>query len=98
MIENIYLNAVVFLWGAIYGLFYFGGLWLTLCRISVVNHQAFWMISSFFIRNLLVVVGFYPIVQQGWLPTLICLAGFILIRFVLTQRIKVHTALVMRTK
>ena len=89
MIENIYLNAAAFLWGAVLGLFYFGGLWLTVRRLSVVNHQALWMVSSFFILNLLVVIGFYPVVLQGWRPTLICLAGFILIRFVLTQRIKV---------
>lgn len=92
MIENIYLNTAVFFWGIVLGLFYFGGLWLTLRRLSVVNHQAFWMISSFLIRNLLVVVGFYPIVLQGWQLTLICLAGFIVIRFIVTQRIKVQTS------
>jgi F1F0 ATPase subunit 2 len=90
MIENIYLNAAVFFWGVVLGLLYFGGLWLTVRRLSVVNHQALWMISSFFIRNLVVVAGFYPVVLQGWRPTLICLVGFILIRFVLTQRIKVQ--------
>jgi F1F0 ATPase subunit 2 len=89
MIAPVFLNVAVFFWGAIFGLIYFGGLWLTVRRLGMVNHQALWMISSFFIRNLLVVAGFYPVVQYGWQPTLICLAGFILIRFVLTQRIKV---------
>ncbi len=97
MIENIFLNAgilntAVFLWGVVLGVFYFGGLWLTVRRLSIVNHQALWMISSFFIRNLLVVVGFYPVVVQGWQQTLICLAGFIVIRFIMTQRIKVQTS------
>ncbi len=92
MIESIYLNVAVFLWGASFGLIYFGGLWLTLLRLRDVSHQALWMISSFFIRNLLVVVGFYPIVLQGWRPALIWLTGFILIRFVLTRRIKVPSS------
>ena len=90
MIDNIYLlNAVVLLWGMTLGLLYFGGLWLTVRRIGEVQHQALLMISSFFIRNLLVVAGFYPVVLQGWQPTVICLTGFIAIRFLLTRWIKV---------
>ncbi len=89
MIEAVYLNSAVFFWGALLGLIYFGGLWLTVRRLSIVNHQALWMIGSFFIRNLLVVAGFYPVVLRGWQATLICLAGFILTRVILTQRVKV---------
>jgi len=92
MIENIYLNAAVFFWGVVLGACYFGGLWLTVRRLSVVNNQALWILSSFVIRNLLVAIGFYPVVLQGWQLTLICLVGFIVIRFVLTQRIKVQTS------
>ena len=89
MIDTIFLfNTVMLLWGMSLGLFYFGGLWLTVRRIGKVNHQALLMVSSFFIRNLLVVAGFYPIVLQGWQPTLICLAGFITIRLILTRWIK----------
>lgn len=90
MIDNIYLlNTVILLWGMSLGTFYFGGLWLTVRRIGEVNHQALLMISSFFMRNLLIVAGFYPMVLQGWQSTLICLAGFIATRFVLTRWIKV---------
>jgi F1F0 ATPase subunit 2 len=92
MIENIYLNAGVFFWGIVLGACYFGGLWLTVRRLSDVNNQALWILSSFAIRNLLVAIGFYPVVLQGWQLTLICLAGFIVIRFILTQRIKVQTS------
>lgn len=92
VIETIYPNAGALLWGIVLGLFYFGGLWLTMRRLHVVNHQALLMISSFFIRNLLVAVGFYPVVLQGWQPTLFCLVGFIVIRFVLTRRIKAQTS------
>ncbi len=91
MIENIYLlNALVLLWGIVLGGCYFGGLWLTVRRIGAAHHQALLMISSFFIRNLLAVAGFYPVVLQGWQPTVICLTGFIAIRLVLTRWIKVN--------
>ncbi len=93
MIDNIYLlNAVVLLWGMTLGLLYFGGLWLTVRRIGEVQHQALLMISSFFMRNLLVVAGFYPVVLQGWQPAVICLTGFIPIRFVLIRWIKTPLA------
>ena len=90
MSETIYQNVGFLLWGVVLGLFYFGGLWFTVRHLGVVKHQALWMLSSFFIRNLLMAVGFYPVVLQGWRPTLFCLVGFIVIRFVLTRRIKVQ--------
>ena len=90
MSETIFQNTGFLLWGVVLGLIYFGGLWLTVRRLGVVKHQALRMLSSFFIRNFLVAAGFYPVVLQGWQPTLICLAGFIVIRFVLTRRIKVQ--------
>lgn len=92
MTETIYLYVGCLLWGFLLGAFYFGGLWLTLKRLTVVKNQALWMLGSLLIRNLLVAVGFYPVVLQGWQPTLICLVGFLVIRFILTQRIKVQTS------
>ena len=92
MTETIYQNIGCLMWGSVLGAFYFGGLWLTVKRLTVVKNQALWMLASFVIRNLLVAVGFYPVVVLGWQPTLFCLPGFIVIRFVLTQRIKVQTS------
>jgi len=88
MTETIYLYIGCLLWGSLLGAFYFGGLWLTVKRLTVVKNQALWILGSFVIRNLLVVVGFYPVVVQGWQPTLSCLAGVIVIRLTLTLRIK----------
>ena len=92
MTETIYLNVGCLLWGSLLGVFYFGGLWLTVKRLITVRNQALWMLGSLVIRNFLVAVGFYPIVVQGWQPTLICLFGFIVVRLILTQRIKVQTS------
>lgn len=88
MSETIFQNVGYLLWGIVLGLFYFGGLWFTLRRLTVGRHLALWMFGSLVIRNLLVAVGFYPVVLQGWQSAFFCLAGFIMIRFILTRRIK----------
>ena len=90
MIETIYLYIGCLLWGFLLGGIYFGGLWITIKRLTLVKNQAVWMLASLVIRNLLVAVGFYPIVVQGWQETLFCLVGFIIIRMALTRRIKVQ--------
>lgn len=77
----------VLVWGALLGLMYFGGLWLTLRRLTEVKHQTVWVLGSLAIRNVLAVVGFFPVVRQGWQYALICLAGFILVRFIWVRRI-----------
>ena len=88
MTEAVYLNFGALLWGGVLGLFYFGGLWLTVRRLPETKHQALWMLGSFIFRNLLVAAGFYPVVLQGWRPALFFLAGFIVVRTVLSRRIK----------
>ncbi|WP_031434489.1 ATP synthase subunit I [Methylomarinum vadi] len=90
MTENLMLYGVALMWGLLLGGFYFGGLWLTVRRLPTVKHQALLMIASFLLRNVLVAIALYPIVLQGWQPTLICLAGFIIVRVLLSRRIKGH--------
>ena len=90
MSETIFQNFGFLLWGVVLGLFYFGGLWLTVRQLTAVKHQALWVLGSFMVRNLLVAVGFYPVILHGWQSTLFCLAGFIMMRFVLTRWSKVQ--------
>lgn len=87
MIADYYHAFTLLLWGGMLGLMYFGGLWLTVSRLSDVKNQPVWMLSSFVLRNLLAVAGFYPVVLQGWRLTLLCLAGFIIVRFIFIRRI-----------
>lgn len=90
MTENLLLYGAALVWGLLLGGFYFGGLWLTVSRLPSVTHQALWMIASFLLRNVLVAIALYPVVLRGWQPTLICLAGFIIVRVLLSRRIKGH--------
>ncbi len=91
MIGNSLAVIGTLLWGSILGLIYFGGLWLSVRRLTTVKHQAILMLGSFVIRNALMVIGFFPVIRQGWQTALICLAGFIAVRFILIRRIKVQS-------
>jgi len=87
MIEHSLAVIGTLLWGLLLGLVYFGGLWLTVRRLTTGKHQAIVMLGSFVIRNALMVIGFFPVIRQGWQTTLICLAGIIIVRFILIRRI-----------
>ena len=90
MTEAVYLLYVAALcWGLLLGLLYFGGLWLTIRRLTAVKYQTLWILGSFVSRNLLAAIGFYPVVLQGWQPTLFCLLGFIVVRMTLSRRLKI---------
>ncbi|MBL6987432.1 MAG: ATP synthase subunit I [Methylobacter sp.] len=82
-----FLAVGVLLWGALLGLMYFGGLWLTLRRLTEVKRQTVWVLGSLAIRNILAVIGFFPVVKLGWQYALICLLGFTVLRFILVRRI-----------
>lgn len=90
MTESWLLYGTALLWGLLLGVFYFGGLWLTVRRLPIVKHQALWTLGSFLLRNVLVAIAFYPVVLRGWQPTLICLGGFIIVRMLVSRRIKAH--------
>jgi len=87
MIEHSLAVIGTLLWGAILGLVYFGGLWLTVRRLTTGKHQAIVMLGSFIIRNALMAIGFFPVIRQGWQTALICLAGIIVVRFIMIRRI-----------
>ena len=91
MIENSLFVIGTLLWGALLGCIYFGGLWLTVRRLMTVKHQAILMLGSFVIRNALMIIGFLPVIRQGWQYALVCLTGFTVIRFVLVRRINVRS-------
>lgn len=91
MIETGFAVIGTLLWGGLLGLVYFGGLWLTVQRLATGKRQAILMAGSFIIRNAFVAIGFYPMIKQGWEYGLICLAGLLLVRFILIRRVKAPT-------
>ncbi|MGR9015015.1 MAG: N-ATPase subunit AtpR [Gammaproteobacteria bacterium] len=86
MIDGL-LAVGVLLWGAVLGFMYFGGLWLTLRRLTEVKRQTVWVLGSLAIRNVLAVIGFFPVVRLGWQYAIICLVGFTVLRLIWVRRI-----------
>jgi len=68
------------------GLFYFGGLWLTVQRLPTIRHPALLMLGSFLMRTLVALLGFYVVMNGSWARLLVCLAGFLAIRTLLASR------------
>lgn len=76
---------IVVLAGLALGLFYFGGLWLTVRRITCSKRPALLMFGSFVIRMLVTLCGFYFVMDGRWERLLACLSGFLATRIVLTR-------------
>jgi F1F0 ATPase subunit 2 len=79
--------------GALLGLIYFAGLWLTLARLPQRAHPALWVFGSFTLRLALCAAGFYLILgPDRSLPRLgVALLAFIALRVLLVRRLRPAT-------
>lgn len=78
-----YLTAAIA--GLMLGIFYFGGLWLTVQKLGQTNRPALFVMGSFILRSGLVLAGFY-LVSNGRIELLaICLAAFLISRFLISR-------------
>jgi F1F0 ATPase subunit 2 len=90
MIEYCFLF-LAFIAGLGLGLFYFGGLWLTIQRLPGSKRPAFLALGSFFLRTALVVFAFYLIVRNGnWQNGIACIVGVIGMRMLLVRRVSLR--------
>lgn len=76
---------VAFVAGMGVGLFFFGGLWLTMRRIPISRHPALLALSSFWARLVLSLSAFYVVMDSHWQRLLACLGGFLVMRLLLTH-------------
>lgn len=67
------------------GMFYFGGLWLTVRRLPTTRRPAFLSLLSFFGRLGVVLFGFYLVMGGHWERLLVCLSGFLGVRIILVR-------------
>ncbi|TDB68040.1 ATP synthase subunit I [Arundinibacter roseus] len=83
--------AFAFLPGLILGAVYFGGLWLTVRRALTSRSPGLYFLGSYVLRVVICLAGFYYVGMGSWQITLICLAGFIMARYLVlfaTKRIE----------
>ena len=71
--------------GAILGIIFFGGLWLTIQKGLRSQKSALIFAGSFVIRMAITLLGFYYVGENSWQKLLVCLAGFIITRTVITR-------------
>ena len=84
-VEAIGRGVVFIIWGACLGLFYFGGLWMTLKTALGRRRPQYRMVGSWMVRLAVVLAGFWLVLRMN-LPLFFCtLAGFFIVRVVLIR-------------
>ena len=76
-----------FLWGLVLGLFYFGGLWMTLRALPQKERPKLWLAVSYMVRLAGAMAGFWIVVQKDLMAFFFTLAAFFLVRIVLIRRL-----------
>ena len=79
------LALLAFLGGMLLGSTFYGGLWLTVQYGTVSKNPALWFLCSFLSRIGISLYGFYFISSGNWQRLLICLAGFMIARVIITS-------------
>ncbi len=77
--------------GGLLGLFFFGGLWWTVQKITGSGGPYLLFVASFIVRTTLVLGGFYLLLTVGWQYLLVAMAGFLVARTILANKLKPHT-------
>ena len=72
--------------GGVLGAIFFGGLWWTVRKGILSKHPAVWFLSSMLLRTAIILAGFYYVSGGHWERLLASLAGFIVVRFLVTLR------------
>lgn len=78
--------------GMALGAFFFGGLWWTVRHGLTTRHPALLFSGSLLLRVTVVVGGFYLVGGDDWRRLLVCLAGFLLARWLVTRWTRRQTA------
>ena len=76
MKDNLFLG-LDFFSGIALGVIFFGGLWLTVKKITTAKNPSLLFMGSFFLRLSITLCGFYFISGGKWQSLLACLLGFI---------------------
>jgi F1F0 ATPase subunit 2 len=74
-----------FIWGVLLGLFYFGGLWMTLKVIPRSKKPKSWLVLSFIVRVFLILVGFWAIVRSSPAAFMLTFLAFLITRVIFTR-------------
>lgn len=76
---------LTFLAGIGLGVFFFGGLWITVQKGLQSKNASLIFMASLVLRVAVVMLGFYYVAINDWKKILICLLGFMIARFIITR-------------
>jgi len=76
--------ALDFMAGSALGAVFYGGLWWTVRRVSG-RALGPWLLGSFLLRTLVVLVGFFAVARGPWQGIAACLGGFVVARVAVTR-------------
>jgi F1F0 ATPase subunit 2 len=74
--------------GLLLGVFFFGGLWWTVQKLSTVRSPTILVFVSFLVRTAVVMLGFYVLLMQGLPHLFIALGGYLVARMWCVYRLK----------
>lgn len=72
--------AWVLLVGMVLGLFFFGGLWLTLRQLATRRSPGLLLLVSFVLRSAITLAGFYWVMAGRWERAVVLVIGFLVAR------------------
>ncbi|NLB20334.1 MAG: ATP synthase subunit I [Clostridium sp.] len=78
---------LAFIGGILLGIFFFGGLYLTVERMQKVKHPALFMIFSLLLRMAILLLGFFLLMNNQYQNLLAALVGVIVSRFFLIRKL-----------
>ena len=79
---------LVWLSGVVLGAIFFGGLWWTVSRGVSSKRPALLFLGSQLLRTGIALVGFYFVSDGHWERLLLCLLGFVMVRWVVTLSLR----------
>jgi len=83
--NNFFDSAMILTASFATGVFFFGGLWFTVQKGITSKAPALWFMGSFIIRIAVTLIAFYFLTGGVEQRLLLCLAGFLIARVVVTK-------------
>ncbi len=74
--------------GVMIGIFYFGGLWLTLNKLTGAKRWVFWLGAGFLVRSSITMTAFWFLAAGDWQRIVALATGFTIVRFFSIKRIE----------
>ena len=77
--------AAALLAGALSGVFFFGGLWITVSKGIRLRNPSLLFLASSIVRTAVTLAVFYYVSDGSWQRIVTCLAGFLFARFLVAR-------------